>query len=57
MAFTCVLWKGIDGAGFGAFSNGVYWQPKRGAIPRIKNKSSLATFSQKFSRNITIDKL
>ena len=46
--------------GFGAFSNGVYWQPKRGHDPldmRIENKSSLANFSWEFSNNMATDKL
>ena len=54
MEFTCVLQQGIDGGGLGASRNGEYRRDKRGHDPfntGIKNKSSLATFSKKFSKN------
>ena len=60
MVFTCVLYQGINGMGFGASSNGVYWRPKRGSDPFdtwIEYKSSLAIFFLRISNNITIDKL
>jgi len=59
MAFTCVLWQGINGAGLGASRNGVYRQAKRGVTPLIRELKIRVTkhdFLENLN-NVAIEKL